>query len=257
MMAGGWGWGIGPLVMLLFWVFLVAGVVWLAQTVSRAGDGDAARRILDERFARGDIDAEEYRARRDALGLSGAGRRSAAGVVSVVSAFALLGALVLSSIAWSMGGATPLPVGGSGWTSMMGPGWMMGPGPMSGMGGMTGLRRGPGSGPGMMARDGPASAWSGGAAIVGAPEVSVVTTEMSFAPSEIRLPANAPVNLTLADRGAVAHDLTIPLLGVRLAVGPGETRSVGLRALPAGRYSAYCSVPGHASAGMRALVVVE
>ncbi|MGW4065140.1 SHOCT domain-containing protein [Amycolatopsis sp. NPDC004747] len=29
--------------------------------------GDAARRVLDERFARGELDQEEYERRRDAL----------------------------------------------------------------------------------------------------------------------------------------------------------------------------------------------
>ena len=60
-------------VMMLFWVFVIAGIVWLILALSRSttrasDDGrSAAVRILEERFARGDIDAEEFRARRLAL----------------------------------------------------------------------------------------------------------------------------------------------------------------------------------------------
>ncbi len=68
----GYWFGFGGLLMLLFWVFVIAGIVWLVLTLARPqmrGDGDAgsARRILDERLARGEIDVEEYRARRAAL----------------------------------------------------------------------------------------------------------------------------------------------------------------------------------------------
>lgn len=70
MMDGYW-YGSMWLVMALFWIVVIAGVVWLALTLSRqqgrgGGDGSALR-ILEERLARGDIDVEEYRARRSAL----------------------------------------------------------------------------------------------------------------------------------------------------------------------------------------------
>ena len=65
----GWGWAM----MALFWtlgVALLAGLVWAA---TRRADGPGsgaqptARDLLDERLARGEIDADEYRRRRDAL----------------------------------------------------------------------------------------------------------------------------------------------------------------------------------------------
>ena len=74
MMDGYW-FGLGGLVMVLFWIFVIAGTVWLvlafgrSQTAGASEDGrSAAVRILEERLARGDIDAEEFRARRLALG---------------------------------------------------------------------------------------------------------------------------------------------------------------------------------------------
>ncbi len=76
---GGWGWGgwvFMAVMMVLFWAVIVAGIVMVVRysrdrsvpPPSMAGDGrDQARRVLDERFARGEIDADEYTRRRDLL----------------------------------------------------------------------------------------------------------------------------------------------------------------------------------------------
>jgi len=57
--------------MVVFWAAVIGLVVWavarLAPTGSARTDG-AARRILDERYARGELDEEEYRRRRDEVG---------------------------------------------------------------------------------------------------------------------------------------------------------------------------------------------
>ena len=75
-----WGHGNGwlgglimAIAMLVFWGGIVVVVLLLARHYlprRHTGDdgGDAARRLLDERFARGEVDAEEYRQRRDLLG---------------------------------------------------------------------------------------------------------------------------------------------------------------------------------------------
>lgn len=65
----GWAGGIGMLVLM---ALVLAAVVSLAVVLARRGPqppspADTARRILDERFARGEIDQEEYERRRDAL----------------------------------------------------------------------------------------------------------------------------------------------------------------------------------------------
>jgi len=68
---GGWGWGGWPfmiLTMLVFW-----GVIaWVVVTLVRRSSGSreaapSAEQILAERFARGEIDAEEYRKRLETL----------------------------------------------------------------------------------------------------------------------------------------------------------------------------------------------
>jgi putative membrane protein len=72
MMMTGFGFGFGGVFMMLFWVFVVAGIVWLvlalSQSQARVGGGaSSALRILEERLARGEIDAEEFRTRRAAI----------------------------------------------------------------------------------------------------------------------------------------------------------------------------------------------
>lgn len=68
----GYGWG-GWLAMSLgvvaFWAVVAAAVVVVVRT-QRQEHGrrpNEARTLLDERFARGDIDEQEYRARQDLL----------------------------------------------------------------------------------------------------------------------------------------------------------------------------------------------
>lgn len=69
-----WGWGagswLGGLWMVLFWVGVVLLIVWAVRNVS-AGDrlrgGGSAIEILEERYARGEIDAAEFAERRREL----------------------------------------------------------------------------------------------------------------------------------------------------------------------------------------------
>ena len=68
----GYGSGLAWIFMFLFWVFVIAGTVWLVLTLARSqsrppGEGDTAFRILQERLARGELDVEEFKARRAAL----------------------------------------------------------------------------------------------------------------------------------------------------------------------------------------------
>ena len=59
------GFGIG---MILFWVAIIAGIVWLVNSFGTQKNpgmmqtqvGASAREILDQRYARGELDREEY-----------------------------------------------------------------------------------------------------------------------------------------------------------------------------------------------------
>jgi putative membrane protein len=80
---GGWGhgpgmmgWGmmgwIGPIMMLVFWAAVVVAVIFLvrwitASTSGRAEAEDTALDILKKRYARGEIDKEEFEAKKKDL----------------------------------------------------------------------------------------------------------------------------------------------------------------------------------------------
>ena len=90
----------------------------------------------------------------------------------------------------------------------------------------------------------------------GAAELLVVTTEFAFAPDRLELASGSPVNLRLRNDGALPHDLTIEGTDFSLLVGPGETAVALLPRLTAGEYRYFCSIAGHAEAGMTGTLVV-
>jgi putative membrane protein len=64
---GGWGMVLMIVSSLLFWGLVIAGIVALVryagrggQTGTPTGEGPTPQRILTERFARGEIDEDEY-----------------------------------------------------------------------------------------------------------------------------------------------------------------------------------------------------
>jgi putative membrane protein len=76
----GWGWVAMTISMALFWGVLVLGGIWLARALNRPGASSGDRsstpeQVLAERFARGEIDEEEYRGRLETLHRSGYANR--------------------------------------------------------------------------------------------------------------------------------------------------------------------------------------
>jgi putative membrane protein len=65
----GWGWVVMTISMVLFWGLLIAGGVLLYRGLNQPGTGAPAgyrpspEHLLAERFARGEIDEEEYQRR--------------------------------------------------------------------------------------------------------------------------------------------------------------------------------------------------
>jgi putative membrane protein len=64
----GWAWWWMGVAMLVFWGF----VAWVAVSLVRQGDKEprvagGARETLDERYARGEIEDDEYRRRSDLI----------------------------------------------------------------------------------------------------------------------------------------------------------------------------------------------
>lgn len=81
----GYGWGLGAggwIAMTIFWVGVIALIVWLITRALPGSDkrrndspwqdpprGESAREILDGRYAAGEIDRAAYESMREALGL--------------------------------------------------------------------------------------------------------------------------------------------------------------------------------------------
>ncbi len=73
----GWDWGFGGfflmvLLMALFWGAIIATAIWAIRQfrpreAGTAGTTSSALRILEDRFARGEIDADEFQRRREIL----------------------------------------------------------------------------------------------------------------------------------------------------------------------------------------------
>lgn len=55
------------LLMIAFWALVIFGIVWLVRQFSGRPTTPDAKRILDRRFAAGEIDEDEYRRRLAAL----------------------------------------------------------------------------------------------------------------------------------------------------------------------------------------------
>jgi putative membrane protein len=69
-MMDGYGWGgwlFGAVMMVGVWVLIFWAVVSLVRRPESQPTTRTAQQILSERFARGEIDADEYARRRDAL----------------------------------------------------------------------------------------------------------------------------------------------------------------------------------------------
>ncbi len=72
---GSWGWGgmiIGPIMMIVFIALIVGAVVLVVRWTGLGGSAltggaNKARNILDERFARGEIDKDDYEERKRVL----------------------------------------------------------------------------------------------------------------------------------------------------------------------------------------------
>jgi putative membrane protein len=65
MMGDGFGMGFGGGFMWLFWILMILVIVWAVKAVAGSGNSPT---ILQERYARGEIDQEEYAQKRKDLG---------------------------------------------------------------------------------------------------------------------------------------------------------------------------------------------
>lgn len=210
--------GLGVVVMI---IVLLAVALSMGRWGTGDSDGGRAEQVLAERFAAGEIDEQEFQARRAGLRQSSdrPGRTTPWGLIA--GGVALV-ALIATLVAMGAG---------------MGSEWW-GPGHM-GMG------------------------FSGGSSdassepVTGAEEITVRAGDLWFKPGRIEASNGAPLNITVRNDGKAFHDFTIDELDLMIDVEAGDTVTAGLPDVEPGTYDFYCSVPGHAQAGMTGTLVID
>jgi Cu+-exporting ATPase len=91
-----------------------------------------------------------------------------------------------------------------------------------------------------------------------AQRVDLVATDLAFSQTEIRVRSGGFVLVSLDNEGAVFHDwMAEGLANVDLPARPGQTSRIRFYADRPGTYPFICTVPGHAEAGMRGVLIVE
>jgi plastocyanin len=93
-----------------------------------------------------------------------------------------------------------------------------------------------------------------GASPAAGPQTSVTIvmgkpSEFRFDPSDVTIPANTDVTITLKNEGSTLHNFSIDKLKISQDVQVGQTQTVKINA-PAGDYQFYCDQPGHKEGGM-------
>jgi plastocyanin len=90
----------------------------------------------------------------------------------------------------------------------------------------------------------------------GGETVTVESYDIYFEPSELSIPADTDVTVSLPNEGVTLHNFSIDELGIDVDIDPGATEETVINA-PAGTYEFYCNVPGHKPAGMVGTLTVQ
>jgi nitrite reductase (NO-forming) len=85
--------------------------------------------------------------------------------------------------------------------------------------------------------------------------VEVTASEFKFAPNKLELAGPGELSVTLLNKGAVEHDITVDGVGA-VKANAGATAKGVLKFDKAGTYTFFCSIPGHKEAGMVGQIVV-
>ena len=91
----------------------------------------------------------------------------------------------------------------------------------------------------------------------GSVTIDVRAAGVRFTPADVRVPAGAFVVVRLTNDDPVFHDWMVDgLANVDAGARPGQTQRIRFRIDTPGTYRIFCSVPGHAEAGMVGSLVV-
>ncbi len=88
--------------------------------------------------------------------------------------------------------------------------------------------------------------------------IRLTARDLAFSPAEIHIPAGRLVSVELVNEDPVRHDWMVEgLANVEATVRAGGTTRTRFLIDRPGRYAFLCTVPGHAEAGMRGVLVVD
>lgn len=97
---------------------------------------------------------------------------------------------------------------------------------------------------------------AGGTPAADATRVTVDASNFSFDPGRLRIGATEEIALALHSQDG-PHDLAVDGLRLVAEVGGGETDVARLRIDTPGRYTFFCSLPGHRDGGMEGTITVR
>ncbi|MCO6452651.1 MAG: cupredoxin domain-containing protein [Caldilineales bacterium] len=80
---------------------------------------------------------------------------------------------------------------------------------------------------------------------------------MRFVRDEVHVPASQPVTLRIVNRDGYAHAFDIDEFDIHRPLAAWETVEITFTPEQAGSYTFYCGSPGHMTAGMNGVLVVE
>jgi uncharacterized cupredoxin-like copper-binding protein/mono/diheme cytochrome c family protein len=106
----------------------------------------------------------------------------------------------------------------------------------------------------------PAEAAQGAAPAEGADAAAsftVTSHDIFFDPTELTIPADTEVTVSLPNVGAAPHNFAIDELGISVDQAAGGMDYTASINAPAGTYEYYCNVPGHREAGMVGTLTAE
>jgi uncharacterized cupredoxin-like copper-binding protein len=86
--------------------------------------------------------------------------------------------------------------------------------------------------------------------------INVSLAEFSITPDALTATAGAPLAFAISNDGQAEHDFTVDQGPQSETLAPGDTTTLESEGLEAGTYRVFCSLPGHADAGMEATLEV-
>jgi len=97
---------------------------------------------------------------------------------------------------------------------------------------------------------------TGGAPEAGARPITVRASNFAFAPDHLSVKQGEEIALRLHSADS-SHDFAIDGLGRVADVGGGETTTARLRIDKPGKYTYFCTLPGHRDGGMEGTITVR